>query len=89
MNDFQKGLRIIIAATRKALGGRNLEKVSVSYHFQDSSPDGAKIAIVAPGRSAETTFSRRDIEDSHQGARVSVQIHINSLVSEFEGSTNA
>ena len=88
MSDFQKGLNNIIAATRKALSARGLEKASVSYQFQGSVPDDAQIAIVAPGKTAETTFPRKDVDDSHHGVPVSVQIQINSLVSEFEGSGN-
>jgi hypothetical protein len=88
MSDPQKGLNNIIAATRKALSARGLEKASVSYHFQGPVPGDAEIAIVAPGKTAETTFPRKDVEGSHHSAPVSVQIQINSLVSEFEGSGN-
>jgi hypothetical protein len=88
MSDFQKGLNNIIAATRKALSARRLEKASINYHFQGSAPDDAQIAIVAPGKTAETKFARKDVEDSHQSVPVSVQIQIKSLVNEFEGSAN-
>jgi hypothetical protein len=86
MSDFQKGLNNIIATARRELAARGLEQASVSYQFQGSGPADAKIAIVAPGKTAETKFPRKDVEDSHQGVPVSVQIHIKSLVSEFEGS---
>jgi hypothetical protein len=86
MSDLQKGLNDIIAATRKELSTRGLEKASISYHFQASGPEDAKIAIAAPGKTAENKFPRKDLEDSHQGVPVSVQIQIKNLVSEFEGS---
>jgi hypothetical protein len=90
MSDFQKGLNNIIAAIRKALSarGRGLENASISYDFKGSGPDDAKIAIVAPGKTAEAQFPRKYVEDSYQSVPVSVQIRINSLVSAFEVSGN-
>jgi hypothetical protein len=84
MSDFQKGLNNIIAATRKALYARGLEKASISYHFQGSVPDDAQIAIVAPGKTVETRFPRREVDDCHQGVTVSAQVEIQRLVDEFE-----
>jgi hypothetical protein len=88
MSDFQKGLNNIIAATRRELAARGLKNSSVSYHFQDTGRGDATIGIGAPGKTAETKIPRKDVDDSHQGVPVSVQIQIKSLVSEFEGSGN-
>jgi hypothetical protein len=83
MSGYQKGLGNIVAAAQRELSARGTQEASVSSQVQGSELDGAQITIMAQGKRASATFSRREIDDCHQGVTVGVQVEIKRLVSEF------
>ncbi len=84
MSNFQKGLDNILAETRRELSARHIEGASVSYQVRGSALDGAKITVVARGKTASATFARIEIDDCHYGVTVGVQVEIKRFVGEFE-----
>jgi len=82
MSDFQTGINHVLGAARDELKARKIDG-SVSSTVRGSTQDGARITIVARGKTVETWFTRKQIDDCLQGATVAVQVELKRVIDQI------
>ena len=84
MNSFQAGLTNIRNRLELALQKYGGSFDFVSFNTEILSGRDVHVSIYSTDKNAHLTLKRSEIDDSHEGVPVRVQLKINALVDAFE-----
>jgi hypothetical protein len=83
VDQFQKGLSVILGAFTTAIAERAVVGAVVSHDFQGSEPRATTFTVTGQGTVQSQQFSREEIDDCGEAIDAPAALKVRMLVSHF------